>query len=174
MKRYKLLKDLPLYPAGTICEIRKFGNCAEAVFKVNDDDSLVEIMDRVELRAIREQGKFDEWFEEIDESKVWKPKYGQAYFFIGDDGELYGKYRHSKPDYEDDRRISAGNCYKTEREGEMVIEKLKALRRLREKGLVFKSWEASGIHIAIHASIPDISCSGQDVTDLDLLFKEED
>lgn len=74
MKRYKLLKDLPLYPAGTICEIQEqdfslYRDCRESVVKV-EDDSFVEIINPVELRKIREDSKFDEWFEEVKSIKL--------------------------------------------------------------------------------------------------------
>lgn len=173
MKKYKLLKDLPLYPAGTICEIRELlDNYAESVFKVNADDSLVEIMGREELRVISDEGRFDEWFEEIEESRVWKPKKGEIYYFAYSNGEVANEEYADIP--LDRLRVELGNCFKTEEDAEKAVERLKALRRLREKGLRLKSWEANGIHITIHASIPDLSCSGRDVTDLDLLFKEED
>lgn len=172
MKKYRLLKDLPLFPAGTICEIREPDNYSKSVFEVNADGSLVEIMDRGELRVIRDEGKFDEWFEEVDESKAWKPEEGGKYYCISYGGSVYlTRYFSDKIDR---HLFEIGNCFKTAEEAEKAVEKLKALRRLREKGLKFKSWEASGIHITIHASIPDISCSSRDVTDLDLLFKEKD
>lgn len=176
MKKYKLLKDLPLYPAGTICEIRKqddslYFDGSESVVKV-EVDSLVEIMSIVELRAIRDEGKFSEWFEEVEDSKVWEPKEDE-YFYCLDTEGCYGVHRNYKSIVEDGM-FEIGNCFKTAEEAEKAVEKLKALRRLREKGLRLKSWEANGSHITIQASIPDISCSRQDVTDLNLLFKEED
>ena len=174
MKKYKLLKDLPLYPAGTIGEIRKLDDGVESIIKVKND-ILVEIINSVELRTIREEGKFDEWFEEIEESKAWKPKQGEIYYFAYSNGEVASEEYADIPI--DRVRVEIGNCFKTEEEAEKTIEKLKALRRLREAGVRFDGWTCDCYETEIHiTAVFDLKSQidSQFQKDLDLLFIEEE
>ena len=66
--------------------------------------------------------------------KVWKPEYGEFYFYIS----KYGAVGNSiwENDHVDNGCYGIGNCFKTEEEAEFSLEKAKVeteLRRFAEK-----------------------------------------
>lgn len=81
MKKYKLLKDLPLYKAGTVCTL----SYCMLEFSENSDGGRV-VMTEQEITALKRHGRFDEWFEEFEENGVWKPEEGDDYWNISGDG----------------------------------------------------------------------------------------
>ena len=146
MKRYKLLKDLPLAKAGTIF-----------------------IMGGYELGETQRTGKFGEWFEEIEENKVWKPEEGGKYYCISCSGSVYlTRYFSDKIDR---HLFEIGNCFKTKEDAEKAVEKLRALRRLREAGLKVcdrMTW-GSNNNIIIPVHVPK---DGLDMAARDALFAD--
>ena len=124
MKKYKLLKDLPTAKAGSIFEVRNGG--------LYDPDTNHFVYNLITLKKF---GTFDEWFEEIEESKAWKPEERGEYYYINYSGSAFLDIYDSGE--LDSCLFEIGNCFKTKEDAEKAIEKLKALRRLREKGLRF-------------------------------------
>ena len=68
-----------------------------------------------------------------------------------------------------------GNCFETKEEAEKTVEKIKAWKRLKDKGFRFKDWYASG-----YPGEFSIYCEGKHLDsddiqkDLDLLFGGEE
>jgi len=124
MKRYKLLKDTPTIKAGTMFE--------EVVSDFDELKELVRITPvgtkTVPQWTIQDINNFDEWFEEIKET-VWKPKTGDTYWFINDDGVVSGTVWFD--DNFDNARYDAGNCYQTKKEAEKARDRKLAEVRLR-------------------------------------------
>lgn len=121
MKRYKLLKDLPIFKAGDI-------------FILIDSGSLIHESDGVVAYSWSTIDKFPniltDWFEEVNESIRWKPEMGQTYYHIGGDGRVYDD-TWVNDSAVDNGRFEIGNCFKTEEEAKRVIEYLKALTTVR-------------------------------------------
>lgn len=82
--------------------------------------------------------KYKELGEEIEklenESKVWKPENGEQYWYLTSDGDMdvddWGDWEC------DNARYEIGNCFKTETEAEVMLEKFQIyteLKRLAEE-----------------------------------------
>lgn len=147
MKRYKLLKDLPLVKAGTILEEKN----GLIMYYTPEGDNLG-VMSYSELRMLRESGRFDEWFEEVG-NKSWKPIGGERGYLANLCGD------------------------------KNALEKLKALKRLRNDGLRFNNWYRqdefwAGTNLTrlhIDAFIDGEAAHDRRIMkDLDLLFEEEE
>lgn len=66
-------------------------------------------------------------------SKVWKPEYGEEYYFIRNNGQIcYTDWINSDVDKE---RFVLGNCFKTEDEAKFALEKLKVITELKRFAL---------------------------------------
>lgn len=121
MKRFKLLKDIPAFKAGTECYIEEAGNmvpCRGISYVIVHNDQLE-----------KNPNILTEWFEEIEEQTRWKPEIDEEYYCLGKDGSV-------TPDEWtgisiDEDRFDIGNCFKTEEEAERVVEYLKALAVVR-------------------------------------------
>lgn len=139
MNKYKLLKDLPVLKAGAIFTLNDYN-----ILYYKDENNSINIP-KSNQDKMKRDGTFDEWFEEIEESKVWKPKEDEEYWYTYGNGDFESDIF---PDESDNKysqsmaksRVEIGNCFKTVEDAKKAIEKLKALRRLREKGLMFKEW----------------------------------
>lgn len=66
------------------------------------------------------------------ESKVWKPKYKDKYYFIDDRGEIIYSFWSGGPDsiLMDKDRYDLGNCFKTQEEAEFALERHKVIVEL--------------------------------------------
>ncbi len=118
MKKYRLLKDLPLAKAGDVFakvdyEMRRCGGGLD-----------------IPLEFF--MGKFDEWFEEIEESGSWRPMRQDPYYFAVSDGDIMDD---AWTGYKvDEERYALGNCFETEKQAEEAVERMKAWTRLRHMG----------------------------------------
>ena len=67
-----------------------------------------------------------------NESKVWKPKYNDKYYFIDDRGEIIYSFWSGGPDVirMDKDRYDLGNCFKTQEEAEFALERHKVIVEL--------------------------------------------
>lgn len=62
-------------------------------------------------------------------SKVWKPEYGEEYYFIRNNGQIcYTPWINVDADKES---FVLGNCFKTEEEAKFALEKLKVITELK-------------------------------------------
>lgn len=101
-------------------------------------------------------------------NKEWED---YEYWFVDSGGEI------KKTTYltENDKAnlISFGNHFKTKKEAKKAVEKLKAWKRLKDKGFRFEGWVNSAFHSSpfVRFSICDAEKTDKD---LDLLFGGED
>lgn len=133
MKRYKLKKDTPAFKAGTECYIEEAGHmvpCRGISYTIVHKDQLE-----------KNPNILTDWFEEINESTLWKPDEDQKYYLLDSNGLVHGSIWAD--DSVDRIRFEIGNCFQTEEEAEKVVEKLKAWKRLKDSGLKFKDWNKS-------------------------------
>ena len=70
----------------------------------------------------------EEW-EDYEEPK--------KYWYIGNSGEVYGFSDHFVGSELEEAHREIGNLFETKEEAELAVEKLKAWKRLREKGIKF-------------------------------------
>ena len=111
----------------------------------------------------------EEW-EDCEEPKV-------AYYIDGQ-GDVFSFSDTEVDDWHKEKQI--GNYFKTKEEAEKVVEKLKAWKRLEDKGFDFEYVEeyknlcGNGFEIPIIATMPPESYTDNGVSkDLDLLFGGE-
>lgn len=134
MKRYKLTKDLPTFRAGQLAYVSSLGNLmAGTPEKPETTDAGLELMmyHRTTLK------KFPEiltgWFEEIREpidSIHWKPKDGEKYWFLDENGDTnFACFDRDDPS--DRKLLEFGNAYRTSGECEKARERKLAEVRLR-------------------------------------------
>ena len=71
----------------------------------------------------------DDW-EIVEESKAWKPKEKELYFYYDSEGLIYESI--SSGGSIDKNRLEFGNCFKTRKEAEHMVEKLKVINELKK------------------------------------------
>ena len=117
MKRYKLLKDIPAFEAGTECYIEDAGHivpCRGISYTIVHKDQLE-----------KSPSILTDWFEEIKEPTRWKPENGERYYYLGNSGFIYDDtWANGSP--VDNGRFEIGNIFQTREEAERVVEYLKA------------------------------------------------
>ena len=74
----------------------------------------------------------DDW-EIVEESKAWKPKEKELYFYYDSEGLIYESI--SSGGSIDKNRLEFGNCFKTRKEAEHMAEKLKVINELKNFAL---------------------------------------
>ena len=74
----------------------------------------------------------DDW-EIVEESKAWKPKEKELYFYYDSEGLIYESI--SSEGSIDKNRLEFGNCFKTRKEAEHMAEKLKVINELKNFAL---------------------------------------
>lgn len=135
--------------------------------------------DRVFFRLEDEKGVFKREIHSLNElNGEWedyeepKPSY---HWFISGRGTI--EYEKNDDDCFNREHKSMGNYFETKEEAEKAVEKLKAWKRLKDKGFEFCGYEALGcgeIHFTSDWDIEDEYEKGQRRKDLDLLFGGEE
>lgn len=74
----------------------------------------------------------EDW-EVVEESKVWKPKAGEKYWYICHANNIVDDTNDNSKTDED--RFSIGNCFKTEEEAQHMVKKLKVIKELKDFAL---------------------------------------
>lgn len=99
----------------------------------------------------------------------------KEHFFITEYGDVYSLNEYeglnNVANVDDYKQI--GNYFETEEEAKKVVEKLKAWKRLKDRGFEFCGYDALGcgeIHFTSDWDIEDEYEKGQRRKDLDLLF----
>ena len=117
--KYKLIKELPGCPVGTIGESNKNGY---VYFWVDT------------YYSIKEVNNFPDWFQPIpDEPERWKPKDTAQYFYITSDGFATFTY-FSINDVLDNTRLDFGNCFRTKSEAQKARDAVRELLlKMQEK-----------------------------------------
>ena len=115
-------------------------------------------------------GKNYESLKEINED--WIDYEEPKVYWIDDESEITEDYwcgDDNLCEY-DKRRIEIGNYFRTKEEAERALEKLKAWKRLKDRGFKFEKYETTNLDgILIKMKIGSSMC-GQDFSDLDVLF----
>lgn len=119
--------------------------------------------------------------EKKSEPKIWKPEYGEWYWFIGTDGQI------SNCEWANDRidrgRYSMGNCFKTKEEATFAREKQKIkieLQRFADEhnDSDKEKWDGINPHYTIRYDIGDealVRSSNHVVENInDIYFTSED
>lgn len=138
MKKYRLLKDLPTFKAGEIFKL-KGGNLY--YYPAENGTENTHWSDKIMAYHHKTLEKFpnilDEWFEEVEEPK--------NFWFIDEYSPACGVLaKNYNPDfwrydeYHIDKLKQIGNYFSSKEEAEKAVEKLKAWKRLKDKGLKFK------------------------------------
>ena len=134
MRKYKLLKDLPTFKAGQMFEL-----CNDGLWQIDENGALV-VMAYARATLDKFSNILDEWFEEVKENKVWRPKKGGMYYYIWSDGTILSSDYFAS--LTSKKRLEIGNCFETADDAERAIKKLAALQRLRRRGLKFDGFTA--------------------------------
>ena len=167
MKKYRLLKDSSIFKAGDIFKLEG-GNLY--YYPAENGTENAHWFDRIMAYHHKTLEKFpnilDEWFEEVEEPK--------EYWCINEWGII------EDTDYKNDKYDNAakeiGNYFSSKEEAELAVRKLKAWKRLKDKGFKF-------VEHQIHGMTEDGEGDGcayfefdkpLDKSDLDLLFCTEE
>lgn len=136
MKRYKLLKDLPMFKAGDLFYISEYGALIH-----DGGDVGVTAYARQTLEKFPDI--LTEWFEEIQEESTntihRKPRYGEDYWFVDDTGCVT---RNTWDDHPVDHdRWDFGNTYLTEEAAEKAAERKRAIATLEMSSDFEPDWK---------------------------------
>lgn len=101
------------------------------------------------------------------------PEEPKEYWYISDTGDVC-----SSRDTESQIAVyckEIGNYFETKEEAERAVEKLKAWKRLRDKGYYFKSWKIDKLHFSVELRVKEYDFLTKDLRhDLGLLFGGEE
>ena len=101
----------------------------------------------------------------------------EDFWYIDSDCETYGVSRAFNQNDSDDVLFNKqiGNYFETKEEAEKAVEKLKAWKRLKDKGFRFRGWIREHKKGSADITIASFIDEDYDITnDLDLLFSGED
>ena len=65
-----------------------------------------------------------------------------GYYYIGDGGDVNLSRTKYRLEHEDEASKEIGNYFETKEEAEKAVEKLKAWKRLKDKGFRFEGWHS--------------------------------
>ena len=100
-------------------------------YTLNEND--IYFVDKLIVSNITVKDALAKDWEVVEESKAWKPKQGETYYYVENVGEVLGD---CNTDHEVDKnRINLGNCFKTKEEAEHMVEKLKVINELKNFAL---------------------------------------
>ena len=97
------------------------------------------------------------------------------FWYIDVDGDVYESFTLNQ--YNLDKISSIGNCFETKEEAEKAVEKLKARKRLKDKGFRFRGLGVDNYEIddiKYEMKEPPITHDCQEMKDLKLLFGGKD
>lgn len=100
-------------------------------YTLNEND--IYFSDKLIVLNITVEDALAEDWEIVEESKVWKPKEKELYFYVGSNGEVLGDCNSNHQI--DEGRINLSNCFKTKEEAEHMVEKLKVINELKNFAL---------------------------------------
>lgn len=154
MKKYKLKKDFPGSKIGDVW--------------IKADSGFMSPEDRETIKMHEHLFKpFNDWFEDYEESK--------DYCYIEPNG-IVARIDEWDCCTENDRKVmkSIGNYFETREEAEKAVEKLKAWKRLKDKGFRFERWSVGGEYGNTITFSDYIEYNDETRADLDLLFGGKD
>ena len=143
MKRYKLLKDLPTFNAGDEFVLKEDGclylNKVDAVkgWLTGVGHWKNDVMAYHKRTLAQFPNILEDWFEEIEDPK--------EHYFISEYGKVFSLNEYdgfnNVANPEDYKEI--GNYFESEEEAELAVRRLKAWKRLENKGFKFVGWQDS-------------------------------
>lgn len=131
MKKYRLLKDLPTFKAGDIFELRTNGLWLVEQSE-NENHWKPEVMAYHKMTLDRFPSILEKWFEEIKSKEYWCVDWTEP-----------GVFKTEHEDKRDDFNESIGNHFGSRKEATQAIKKLKAWKRLRDKGFRFTDYDVA-------------------------------
>ena len=134
MIKYKLLKDLPTFKAGSLFYISEYG---ALVYDNNNGGVMAYTRQTLE----KFPDILTEWFEEIKEpidNIYWKPAVGDKYWILGMFNHI--EYVIWRNDKYDENAYYAGNIYRTKEECGKARERKLAEVRLRRTSMFKPDW----------------------------------
>ena len=151
---------------------KKTGEIGKILKQLSEDNQLEVITDN-KLYVVKSLAELNEEWEDYEEPK------DNNYWYIDD----FGRTQFSSEVLDEIEehpnnwmaRKLFGNYFETKEEAEKAVEKLKAWKRLRDKGFKFEGWDntdRSTIHnFSLFVAIEDLESINKD---LDLLFGGEE
>lgn len=133
------------------------------IVKVNNLNAFVHLDE--ETKIYNSLADLNEEWEDYEEPK-------ENYWYIDAEGEVY-TYYSTRERTKELREI--GNYFETEEEAKKAVEKLKAWKRLGDKGFRFKGWHGNtGEYsaVVVYADVDNLEEGTRE--DLDLLFGGEE
>ena len=100
-------------------------------YTLNEND--IYFVDKLIVSNITVKDALAKDWEVVEESKAWKPKQGETYYYVENVGEVLGDCNTNHE--VDKNRINLGNCFKTKEEAEHMVEKLKVINELKNFAL---------------------------------------
>lgn len=174
-KRYRLLKDLPTFKAGDIFVLKPNGNLywdasyQERITEEHSKHWSSEVIVYISRTLEKFPNILKDWFEEIKNEKYWCVDYIEC-------GVDKLEYCPSDPS-QDEFNKKIGNYFKTEDEAWEAVEKLKAWKRLKDKGFEldyideYENLCGNGFEIPVRFIMPAESYNDKTVLeDLRLVF----
>lgn len=100
----------------------------------------------------------------------------KKYWYIGDRGEIFPEIVENPGHIWHQARKEIGNYFETEEEAEKAAEKLKAWKRLKDKGLELNHWKESPLRLKPSCFVitGHIDIDHEVRASLDLLFGDEE
>lgn len=121
-----------------------------------------------------EDTHFKEYRSIADLNEDWEDyKEPKVFYYITGDGYVVKDNDSITKDFADDLE-SIGNCFETEEEAEKAVEKLKAWKRLKDKGVKITGWETLCGDVCITTNLDILDVSTRESAILDLLFGGEE
>lgn len=92
------------------------------------------------------QGRKTIHFKHLEDLEEWEevPEEPKEYWYIGDNGEVYGFSDYYVGTELEDARRKIGNLFDIRAEAEKAVEKLKVAKRLKDAGLEIIRYETDG------------------------------
>lgn len=100
-------------------------------YTLNEND--IYFSDKLIVLNITVEDALAEDWEIVEESKVWKPKEKELYFYYDSEGLIYESVYSGGSI--DKNRLDLGNCFKTRKEAEHMVEKLTVINELKNFAL---------------------------------------
>lgn len=119
-KKYRLLKDLPVCPAGTVGKLVEEWTWTRFYFE-NDN----EFKNKYYVFPFSKEKLIGTWVEEV-KPKRWSPKDGETYYYIGTDWVEPDRWLNHV--YYSDRYINM-NCFKTFEQATEAVRRCVAARK---------------------------------------------
>ena len=132
----------------------------------NDDGTEIgfRVADTLDVYSYKSLTELNSEWEDVPEQK--------EYWSINELGTLI-QITHTRENIYDKSRKNFGNYFSSREEAEQAVEKLKAWKRLKDKGFKFRDWDISHHNLgAIEFFLPDVVNDIDEYRkDLDLLFQ---